>query len=59
MKKRKVWQDICNLVALLVYISHTFFTSKQTDLSKENKGRQKLYDVNLRAIYGYRQVGRH
>ena len=57
MGKRKVWQDICKSVALLVYISHIFFTSKQIDLSKENKGRQKLYDVNVRAIYGCRQVG--
>ena len=56
-EKRKVWQDICNSVALLVYLSHIFFTSKQIDLSKENKGRQKLYDVNVRAIYGCRQVG--
>ena len=52
--------DICYSVALLVYhISYTFFTSKQIDLSKENKGRQKLYDVNVRAIYGCRQAGRH
>ena len=30
-----------------------FFPSKQTDLPKKNKGGQKLYDVNVRAI----QVG--
>ena len=34
----------------------TFFTSKHFDLSKNNKGRQKLYDVNVRAIYGCTQV---
>ena len=38
--------------------SHTFFTTKQIDLlKKKNKGEQKLYDVNVRAIYGRRQVG--
>ena len=30
---------------------------KQIDLSNKNKGQQKLYDVNVRAIYGCRQVG--
>ena len=35
----------------------SFFTSKQIDLPKKNKGGQKLYDVNVRAIYGCRQVG--
>ena len=57
MKNRKVWQDICNSVSCTVCLySHIFFTSKQIDLSKKNKGRQKLYDVNFRAIYGCRQV---
>ena len=36
--------------------SHVFFTSTLIDLSKNNKGRQKLYNVNVRAIYGCRQV---
>ena len=60
-EKRKVWQDIyLQPVALFVYqYSYTFFTSKQIDLLKKNKGRQKLYDANIGAIYGCRQVGRH
>lgn len=33
--------------------SHTFFTSKQTDLSKKSKGRS---DLNVRVIYGCKQV---
>ena len=37
--------------------SHTFFTPKQIDLPKKNKGGQKLYDVNVRAIHGCRHVG--
>ena len=36
--------------------SHTFFKSKQIYLPKKNKGGQKLYDVNVRATYGCRQV---
>ena len=55
-EKRKVWQDICNSVTLFVYIT-THFHLKQIDLKQKNKGGQKLYDVNVRAIYGCRQVG--
>ena len=41
-----------------VYLySHKFFTSKQTDLQKKNKWGQKIYDVNVRAVNGGRQVG--
>ena len=52
---------ICNSVTLFDYrqYSHTFFTSKQINLSKKNKERQKLYRVNVRAIYGYWQAGTH
>ena len=40
-----------------LFINHTFFTSKQIDPPKKNKRGQKLYDVNVRAIYRFRQVG--
>ena len=39
------------------FCNHTFLTSKQIDLLKKNKGEQKLYDVNVRAIYPCRPVG--
>ena len=42
-----------------IQYSHTFFTSKQINLAKKNKERQKLYDMNVRAICGCWQVGRH
>ena len=60
-EKRKVWQDIYLQLSCTVCLqyNHIFFISKQIDLSKKNKGRQKLYDVNVRAIYGCRQAGRH
>ena len=46
--------------SLLIYSNnHTFFTSKQIDLSKKNKRWRKLYGVNVRAIYGCIQAGRH
>ena len=32
--------------------SHIFFTSKQINRPKKNNGRQNLYNVNVRAIYG-------
>ena len=57
--KKEVWQDICNSAALLSLYSHTFFTLKQIDLSKKDKGRKKLYGVNVGAIDGCRQAGRH
>ena len=44
---------------LFVQYSHTFFTTKQNDLSKKKEEQQKLYDMNVRAIYGCRQAGRH
>ena len=47
------------LHCLFIYIIATYFSSRNIDLSKKNKGRQKLYDVNVRAIYGCRQAGRH
>ena len=37
--------------------NHTFFTLKQIDLKQKNKGGEKLYDLNVRAICGCRQVG--
>ena len=37
--------------------SYIFFTSKQIDRAKKSNGRQKFYNVNVRAIYGRRQVG--
>ena len=59
-KKKGFARLIYNLVALFVYQhSYTFFTSKQIDLLKKNRGRQKLYDANIGAFYGCRQVGRH
>ena len=61
-KKRFDKTFICNSVALFVYIQysgHRFSTWKQINLSKKNKGRQELYDVNIRAIYGCRQAGTH
>ena len=59
MKKRKVWQDICNSVALLVDTVTHFSPRNKTkiDLPKKNKGGQKLYYVNVRAIYGCKQDG--
>ena len=39
--------------------ANTYLTSKQINLPKKNKGQQKLYEVNVRAIYGCRQAGRH
>ena len=67
MKQRKRFDKtfICNSVSsctvCLIYIqySHTFSISKQINLSKKNKGQQKLYDVNVRAICGCRKAGRH
>ena len=63
MKKERFGKTfICNSVTLFNYIQYglTFFPSKQISLpTKKNKGRQKLYDVNVRAIYGCRQAGRH
>ena len=44
---------------LFVQYNHTFFTTKQNDLSKKKEEQQKLYDVNVRTIYGCRQAGRH
>ena len=45
------------LSCTLCLYTHTFFTTIQIDLPERNKGRQKRYDVNVRAIYGCRQVG--
>ena len=62
MKKERFGKTfICNSVTLFDYIqyNHTFFTSKQISLLKKKKERQKLYDANIRAIYGCRQAGRH
>ena len=62
MKKERFGKTfISDSIALFDYIqySYTFFTLKETDLSKKNKGRQKRYDVNVRAICGCRQAGRH
>ena len=44
------------LTCIVCLYSHTFFTLKQVDPPKKNKGQQKLYNVNIRAIYGSRQV---
>ena len=39
--------------------SYNFYTSKQIDslTPRKNKGGQKLFDVNVRAVYGCRQIG--
>ena len=44
------------LTCTVCLYSHTFFTLKQVDPPKKNKGQQKLYNVNIRAIYGSIQV---
>ena len=56
MKKKGLARHLQFSCAVCLY-SYGFFTPKQIDLPKENKGGQKLYDVNVRAIYGCRQVG--
>ena len=56
MKKKGLARYLQFSCAVCLY-SYAFFTSKQIDLPKKNKGGQKLYDVNVRAIYGCRQVG--
>ena len=58
MKKRQIWQAICNSVVLLVY-KVTHFSPPNIDLSKKNKGRPKVYDVHVRAIYRCREVRIH
>ena len=55
MKKRKGLVRHLQLTCTVCLYSHIFFISKQIHLSKKNKGRQKPYDVNVRAIYGCRQ----
>ena len=64
-EKRKVWQDnylqlsctVCCLYSITT--QHTFFTTKQINLSKKNEEQQKLYYVNVRAIYRCRQARRN
>ena len=56
MKKKRFGKTFGTQLHCL-FINHTFFTSKQIDPPKKNKRGQKLYDVNVRAIYGFRQVG--
>ena len=58
MTKRKVWQDICNSVALHVYVA-THFSPQNGLIYRRKTRRQKLYDVNVRSIYGCRKTGRH
>ena len=36
---------------------HNFYSSRQVDPPDENKGGQKLFDINVRTVYGCRQVG--
>ena len=57
MKKNKGLARHLQLSCTVCLYSHTFFTSKQIDLPKKNKGEEKLYDVNIRTIYRCRQVG--
>ena len=52
-EKKKGLARHLQLSCTVCLYSHMFFPSKQTDLPKKNKGGQKLYDVNVRAI----QVG--
>ena len=56
IKKKKGLVGLLKLSSTVFLYSHTFFTPKQIDLPKKNKGGQRLYDVNVRAIYGCRQV---
>ena len=37
--------------------SYDFYTSREVNLPKRNKGGRKLRDINVRAVYGCRQVG--
>ena len=56
MKKKKGLAKHLQFSCAVCLYSYAFFTSKQIDLPKKNKGEQKLYDVNVRAICGCRQV---
>ena len=57
MKKKKGLARHLQLSCTDCLYSHILFTSKQIDLPKKNKGGQKLFGVNVRAICGCRQVG--
>ena len=53
----KVFVRHLKLSCTVCLYSYTFFISKQINLPKKTKGGQKLYSMNVRAIYGCRQVG--
>ena len=56
MKKRKVWLDIYNSVSLFVNIVNILLPRSRLKNKKNTKGRQKLHNVYIRAIYGCTQV---
>ena len=49
---RHIFATQLHWVCTSVQYSHIFFPSKQIHLSKKNKAGQKLYDRNVRALYG-------
>ena len=56
-EKKKGLARYVQLSCSICLYSYSFYTPKQVNPPKQNKGGQKLYDVNVRAIYGCRQVG--
>ena len=56
-EKKKGLARYLRLSCTVCLYNHTFFTSKQIDLPKKKNRGQKLYQVNVRAIYGCRQGG--
>ena len=58
MKKERFGKTFATQFQCYFYIAtHCSPLSKTIDISKKNKGGQKLYDVNVTAFYGCRQVG--
>ena len=56
-KKSKEVQHLCKIKFRDCNFKHSFFTSPQTDSTKDNRSRgMKTMEINVRAVHGFRSI---